>query len=152
MDGEALVYVDLAGRPRLAGRLWTRARKDRERATFEYDGGWLADPQRFSLEPALKVGPGPFHTRTEQRLFGAIGDSAPDRWGRVLMRRAERRRADREGRTPRTVRETDYLLLVDDEVRQGAMRFAEKEGGPFLADQDPNKIPPLIELPRLLSA
>jgi hypothetical protein len=50
------------------------------------------------------------------------------------------------------VREIDYLLLVDDEARQGALRFAEKEGGPFLADQDPRKIPPLIELPRLLSA
>ena len=48
------------------------------------------------------------------------------------MRRAERRRAERERRTPRTVREIDYLLLVNDEARQGALRFAEKEGGPFL--------------------
>jgi serine/threonine-protein kinase HipA len=68
------------------------------------------------------------------------------------MHRGERRRAEREGQTPRTVREIDYLLLVDDEARQGALRFAEKEGGPFLADQAPNKIPPLIDLPRLLSA
>jgi serine/threonine-protein kinase HipA len=151
MDGEALVYVDVAGRPRLAGRLWTRARKDRESATFEYDRGWLADPQRFSLEPALKIGPGPFHPRTEQRLFGAIGDSAPDRWGRVLMRRAERRRADRLHETPRTLREIDYLLQVDDEARAGALRFATSEGGPFLAD-GAAKIPPLVELARLLSA
>ena len=74
-------------------------------------------------------------------LFGAIGDSAPDRWGRVLMRRAERIRAEREGRAPRAVREIDCLLLVDDEARQGALRFAEREGGPFLAGhtetQDP---------------
>src|SRR5260370_12358870 len=68
------------------------------------------------------------------------------------MRRAERRRAEREGQTPRTVREIDYLLLVDDEARQGALRFAELEGGPFLADPAPTTIPPLIELPRLLSA
>jgi serine/threonine-protein kinase HipA len=151
MDGEALVYVDVAGRPRLAGRLWTRARKDRESATFEYDRSWLADPQRFSLEPALKVGPGPFHTRTEQRLFGAIGDSAPDRWGRVLMRRAERRRAERLHETPRSLREIDYLLQVDDEARAGALRFATVEGGPFLGD-GAAKIPPLVDLPRLLSA
>jgi serine/threonine-protein kinase HipA len=34
-------------------------------------------------------------------MFGAIGDSAPDRWGRTLMRRMERRRAEREGGAPR---------------------------------------------------
>lgn len=152
MDREALVYVDLQGTPHLVGRLWARIRKDRESATFEYDKGWLTHPERFSLEPALKLGPGPFYTVPDRPLFGAIGDSAPDRWGRVLMRRAERRRAEREGQAPRTVREIDYLLLVDDEARQGALRFAEREGGPFLADQEPAKIPPLIELPRLLSA
>ncbi len=152
MDREVLVYVDLLGTPRLVGRLWARVRKDRESATFEYDKGWLAHAERFSLEPALKLGPGPFHTASDKPLFGAIGDSAPDRWGRVLMRRAERRRADREGRAPRTVREIDYLLLVDDEARLGALRFAEREGGPFLADQNLHKIPPLIELPQLLSA
>src|SRR6266436_5779756 len=152
MDKEVFVYVDLQGTPHLVGRLWARMRKDRESATFEYDQSWLAHPDRFSLEPALKLGPGPFHTPSDKPLFGAIGDSAPDRWGRVLMRRAERRRAEREGQTPRTVREIDYLLLVDDEARQGALRFAEREGGPFLAEHGPTKIPPLIELPRLLSA
>lgn len=149
---ELLVYVDLRGSPHLAGRLWPRLRKDREGATFEYDKTWLAHPERFSLEPALKLGPGPFHTASGQPLFGAIGDSAPDRWGRVLMRRAERRRAEREGTAPRTLREIDYLLMVDDEARQGALRFAEREGGPLLAEHAATRIPPFVELPRLLSA
>jgi len=34
-------------------------------------------------------------------MFGAIGDSVPDRWGRALMRRMERRLAEREGTAPR---------------------------------------------------
>ena len=93
MDREVFVYVDLQGTPHLVGRLWARTRRDRENATFEYDKSWLAHTERFSLEPALKLGPGPFHTPSDKPLFGAIGDSAPDRWGRVLMRRAERRRA-----------------------------------------------------------
>ncbi|HLY18058.1 MAG TPA: type II toxin-antitoxin system HipA family toxin [Bryobacteraceae bacterium] len=152
MDQEVLVYVDLQGTPHLVGRLWARMRRDRESATFEYDRTWLANPDRFSLEPALKVGPGPFHTPFDKPLFGAIGDSAPDRWGRVLMRRAERRRAERMGQTPRTIREIDYLLMVDDAARQGALRFTGREGGPFLAEHGAAKIPPLIELPRLLSA
>ena len=157
MDREIPVYVDLQGAPHLVGRLWARTRRDREGATFEYDRNWLTHPERFSLEPALTLGPGPFHTPSQKPLFGAIGDSAPDRWGRVLMRRPERRRAERAGQTPRTIREIDYLLLVDDETRQGGLRFAEREGGPFLAEHVQSeravaRIPPLIELPRLLSA
>jgi len=152
MDKLVLVYADLDGVPLPAGRLWARVRKDRDGATFEYDEDWLTHPARFSLEPALTLGPGPFHTVSGKPLFGAIGDSAPDRWGRALMRRAERRRAQRDGETPRTLREIDYLLGVDDEARQGALRFATREGGPFLAEHGARRIPPLIELPRLLSA
>ena len=51
-----------------------------------------------------------------------------------------------------TLRDLDYLLMVDDEARQGALRFAERAGGPFLRDADPGRIPPLVELPRLLSS
>ena len=152
MDRNLLVYADINGTPCLAGRLWTRTRKDRETGTFEYDRSWLARPERFFLEPALTLGPGPFHTTADRALFGAIGDSAPDRWGRALMRRAERRRAERDHATPRTLTEVDYLLMVDDEARQGALRFTEKEGDPFLAEYAPNRIPPLVDLPRLLSA
>jgi serine/threonine-protein kinase HipA len=152
MDRGVFVYVDLEGAPHLVGRLWARTRKDRETASFEYEKSWLASPHRFALEPALGLGPGPFHAGIEKPMFGAIGDSAPDRWGRVLMRRAERRRAEREGKTPRTLQEIDYLLLVNDEARQGALRFAETEGGVFLAERGGQPIPPLIELPRLLSA
>ena len=117
MDREVLVYVDLDGAPYLVGRLWTRLRKNKETATFEYDADWLEHPARFSLEPALQLGPGPFHAAADMSMFGAIGDSAPDRCGRALMRRMERRRAEREGGPPRTLHEVDYLLLVDDEAR-----------------------------------
>lgn len=150
METETIVFVELAGKSMLVGRLWSRTRKGKESATFEYDKGWLVNPQSFALDPALGLGPGPFHT--ERSLFGAIGDSAPDRWGRILMRRAERRRAEREGQTPRTLREIDYLLQVDDEQRQGALRFAARVGGPFLAESRRRRIPPLVDLPQLLAA
>jgi serine/threonine-protein kinase HipA len=151
-DAQVLVHVDLDGVPVPVGRLWAGVRRGRDSASFEYDPRWLTHPDRFSLEPALTLGPGPFHTPAGRALFGALGDSAPDRWGRVLMRRAERRRAERAGETPRTLREIDYLLRVDDEARQGALRLAQVEGGPFLATAEATRIPPLVELPRLLSA
>lgn len=152
MDRMIFIHVDLGGVPRLAGRLWTRMRRDKETATFEYDRSWLDRPDRFSLEPALSLDPGPFHSAIDKPMFGAIGDSAPDRWGRSLMRRAERRRAEREGGMPRTLHEADYLLMVDDEVRQGALRFSVSPEGPFLAQEGAKRIPPLVELPKLLSA
>src|ERR1700681_2844615 len=130
MDKETLVYVDLDVVPHLMGRLGARVRKNKESATFEYNQAWLEHPARFSLEPALQLGPGPFHTPADTPMFGAIGDSAPDRWGRALMRRMERRRAEHEEPAPRTLHEMDYLLLVDDEARAGALRFSETEGGP----------------------
>src|SRR5579863_9329537 len=152
MDRAVLVYVDLDGVARQVGRLWARSRGSRVSATFEYDESWLSDPERFALEPALSLDPGPFHTQGDKPLFGAVGDSAPDRWGRALMRRAERRSAEKEGRPVRTLLEIDYLLMVDDELRQGALRFAEREEGPFLATGGPSRIPPLVKLPSLLAA
>jgi len=152
MDREVFVYVDLRGEPVLVGRLWAHVRRGRESATFEYDPRWLDHPERFALEPALPLGPGPFHTAPGAPLFGPIGDSAPDRWGRVLMRRAERWRARQAGEAPRTLNEIDYLLMVDDEARRGALRFATAGNGPFLTEHDATRIPPFVELPRLLNA
>jgi serine/threonine-protein kinase HipA len=152
MDRQVFVYVDLAGATHLVGRLGARVRKDKEGATFEYADAWQENLNRFSLEPALKLGPGPFHTTADTPMFGAIGDSAPDKWGRALMRRMERRRAEREGQAPRTLHEMDYLPLVDDEARAGALRFAETESGPFLAQEEAKRIPTLVALPKLLAA
>lgn len=68
------------------------------------------------------------------------------------MRRAEIRRARMEQRAPRTLLESDFLLLVDDELRVGALRFQADRVGPFLAEPRPERVPPLVELGRLLSA
>jgi serine/threonine-protein kinase HipA len=149
-DRALLAYVDLEGIAHLVGRLWARSRKGKESATFEYDTAWLANPSRFALEPALTLGKGPHHTVAGRQIFGAIGDSAPDRWGRVLIQREERRKAREEKRLPHTLLEVDYLLGVGDAARQGALRFVEHEGGPFLATGVP--IPPLLQLPALLGA
>ncbi len=154
MERRILVHMELAGQTCAVGRLWTRSRNGQDSATFEYDRRWLAHPHAFSLEPALTLGPGPHHTGPDRPLFGALGDSAPDRWGRLLMRRAERRRAVQEKRTPRTLGETDFLLMVDDETRMGALRFADSEDGPFLAPaaSGSRRVPPLVDLPKLLAA
>jgi serine/threonine-protein kinase HipA len=97
------------------------------------------------------VGPGPYHTAAGRALFGAIGDSAPDRWGRTLLARRERLEAKKQGRAPRTLLEIDYLLGLSDFTRQGALRFKREGDGPFLAEGGEH-VPPFVELGRLLEA
>jgi serine/threonine-protein kinase HipA len=58
-----------------------------------------------------------------QAIFGYIGHSAPDIWGRRLMQRAERRRVVIEGQFVRSRSEVDYLLGVSDVSRLGTLRF-----------------------------
>lgn len=152
MEHAILVYVDLVGIPMKVGQLWGRFRNGRESMSFEYDRNWLNHPKRFSLDPALKLVAGSFHAASDKPLFGAIDDSAPDRWGRLLMRRSERKKAEHEKRTARALKEIDFLLMVDDEGRQGALRFKREEQGPFLTTYDKNHIPPLVSVGKLLTA
>lgn len=148
----AYVYIDTDGAPRLVGRLYVTAHRGRETATFRYDDAWIASADSFALEPALSVSRAPHYAGEDRRMFGALGDSAPDRWGQTLLRRAERRQAKAQNRAPRALREVDFLLGVTDSVRQGALRLALTEGGPFIAPERPAGVPPLVELPALLAA
>ncbi|MEQ1603416.1 MAG: type II toxin-antitoxin system HipA family toxin [Pyrinomonadaceae bacterium] len=146
------IYVSIAlgNENHPVGRLWCHYRKGRESASFEYDESWLGHKERFALEPALALTAGSFHT--DWNIFGSVGDSAPDRWGRILMRRAESQRARTAGETPRTLGEADFLLGVSDEARQGALRFSDAPDGEYLAPEGHRPIPPLVDLPQLLSA
>lgn len=149
---DALIYLDTTGTPRRVGSLWVAARHSRESAVLEFDPAWLADPIQFALGPALAPGPGRFVTPVGHGLFGAIGDSAPDRWGRGLLLHRERQRAKDAGEMPRALRELDYLLGVNDATRMGALRFQAIDGGPFLGEPGPAPVPPLLDLPHLMRA
>jgi serine/threonine-protein kinase HipA len=143
------VHIDLEGQVRPLGILHRQASRRGETVTFEYDETWLGDANRFSIEPALTLTAGAFPPQVGQPIFGSIGDSAPDTWGRRLMQRAERHLAEREGRQVRTLGELHYLLGVADETRLGALRFRWRGEEVF---QSPVRdgVPALIELGRLL--
>jgi serine/threonine-protein kinase HipA len=135
----------------LAGRLWCRRRRNAESQIFTYNNGYLARPDAYALDPGLPLASGAQQTPANRAIFGAFSDSAPDRWGRRLIARDERRRVKREGSgRERSFDESDYLLGVRDDLRQGALRFRDPSGE-YLADAETG-IPSLIELPRLLSA
>jgi len=143
------VYIDLEGQVRPLGVLHRQASRRGETVTFEYDETWLGNANRFSIEPALTLTAGAFPPQAGQPIFGSIGDSAPDTWGRRLMQRVERRLAEREGRQVRTLGELHYLLGVADETRLGALRFRWLGEEEFQAPVREG-VPALIELGRLL--
>ena len=145
------VHIDLDGRTRRVGLARRNLVRGSETVLFEYADTWLADAERFSLEPALALTRGAYAPPARQSIFGSIGDSAPDTWGRRLMQRAERRRAERDRRAVRTLAESDYLLGVLDETRLGALRFR-WEGDDIFQAPTRNGVPALIGLGRLMQA
>lgn len=144
------VYVERAGQTTLAGIARSNRTRGSETVVFEYVADWLRAADRFSLEPALKLTRGTFAPIAGHAIFGSIGDSAPDTWGRRLMQRAERREASREQRHVRTLLESDYLLGVADSTRLGALRFKRHGDADFQAPVR-SGVPALVELGRLLS-
>jgi serine/threonine-protein kinase HipA len=149
MDREIEVHIDWEGATRPVGKLWARARGVRQTCSFAYDPAWLGLPGAFALDPNLPLVRGDAHW--DGGLFNAFSDPAPDRWGRNLMGRRERHQAKAEGRAPRTLLEADFLMLVEDQTRLGALRFRDVGAEAFQA-ADVQPVPPLVALPRLLGA
>lgn len=141
------ITVQIAGEDVLAGRLFQNVRRGTESTSFSYADSYLVHPKAFSLAPDMPLGAGSFHSVGLEQLR-AFGDCMPDRWGRNLMLRAEKNRADKARETPRTLFEADMLAKVNDETRQGAIRVWDKNGAALsAASQD---APREIELPHLL--
>jgi serine/threonine-protein kinase HipA len=129
------------------GTIYRHPSASGERISFRYADAWLTHNGGFAIDPELFL-----DTRTTSpsrgALFGAFTDCAPDRWGRQLMQRRERRAAKAERRAVRTLSELDYLLGVSDVSRAGALRFA--SDGHYVATS--TAVPPLVQLGALLSA
>jgi len=145
-DSPITVVLDFQGNHRRIGLMRRNSVRKSGSITFEYDPTWVKQAGDSSIIPSLPVGPGTFTPPAGHQSIGCLADSAPDSWGRKLMRRAEKRAAQRERRTAHTLGETDFLLGVADSVRQGALR----ENG-FLA-QSEFQIPGTTMLGRLLEA
>lgn len=140
------VFVDRSGDPLLVGQAHFTRQRGRLSTTFLYDAGYLAG-DGTSIDPALPLVSGAQH---QTGLVRAFADSAPDRWGRNLIEKAERSRARVEDRAPRRLDDLDFLLGVSDDTRQGALRYRFAGDGVFIGP--PAHVPQLISLPELLHA
>ena len=141
------VYENWSGEaPVKLGKLYVDQGRGSEHYAFEYDESWLTTSRfAYVLDPDLSLYKGRQYP-LDKNTFGIFADSSPDWWGLVLMQRREKFLADREGRKPRKLLDSDYLLGVYDETRMGAIRFSLEDGGPFLSDDKETAAPPLGNL------
>ena len=104
----------------------------REHVTFTYADSWMSAAEAFEVSPELPLRRGPQRPTQGRELFGSFQDASPDDWGKKLLFEELRQQALAKGagRIPPTG-EAGYLLLVNDETRQGALRF--RENGQFLS-------------------
>lgn len=147
-DTEIGVFTDLLqpGAPCIrVGTLWFHQRRQAS-ASFSYSAEWLAHPHSYELEPALPLGGGVFHTAPGQAIFGSMGDSAPDRWGRRLIQKAHRQGMPGYAPIAGALGEQHYLLGVNDAARMGALRYSADDGKTFLHGEEGSTIPPLLDL------
>ena len=145
------VWLDWQGHCRPVGIVRRHAARGGERVTFSYHDEWISAPRGYAIDPSLPLGAGTFSPPPGHAMFGAMADTAPDSWGRTLMRRQERRNAEHDGRTVRTLQESDFLLGVSDHARLGALRFRHVGGDLFLAPPE-RATPGLVALGRLRAA
>lgn len=135
--------------PELMGELLATPVRGQEVFSFAYASSWLATAPAQVLDPALQLYTGPQYLAEEKSNFGLFLDSAPDRWGRLLMRRREAALARQEGRRAEPLLESDYLLGVFDGHRMGGLRFKLRSDGPFLNDNRAMAAPPWTSLREL---
>jgi len=139
-----IVYAHWEGmeKPECMGTLSVSQVRGKEIFSFEYNSDWLKTNTRYILDPDLQKYTGPQYTKGDKHNFGIFLDSAPDRWGRVLMKRREALNAETENRAERNLMESDFLLGVFDRNRMGALRFKTEKNGNFLNNNKYFAAPP----------
>ncbi len=91
-----------------------------------YGRSYLERPESLPLDPVhLPLSEEEFTTTKIGGMFGALRDTAPDAWGRMVLER---------GRLGRNWTELDYLLEASDQ-RVGALRYGPRADAPTPRDR-----------------
>lgn len=149
---DVVLDADFIGEACRVGTLFHAAAHGRATFSFAYEAKWLKRPDAFELDPDLQLYASESYPSGNAGVFRIFLDSAPDRWGRLLLDRRELLKAREEKRKPRALIEWDYLLGVHDACRSGALRFRQDEASPFLDNDRHLAAPPLASLRELEAA
>ncbi len=146
------VHVELLGETIEVGTAYLTRNRGSVSTTFSYLPSYLAHPKSYPIDTAFDLVTGSQHV---DRLAGAFGDTAPDRWGRSLITKRDNESARLEGRRARTLDDVDFLLGVSDVTRQGALRFRRPASQTLNSPEFESAeltVPKLLTLPALLRA
>lgn len=149
---EVVLDADFLGAAHRIGTLFHSSAHGRAVFSFAYDAQWLGRPDAFAIDPDLQLHTAESYPSDGTGVFRIFLDSAPDRWGRLLLDRRELLKAREEKRRPRVLTEWDYLLGVPDACRTGALRFRQDDASPFLDHDRRLAAPPLASLRELEAA
>ncbi len=143
------ILVDHGGDTHLVGRCHYITKRGDQSTVFEYADTWQNCSEAFALDPAnMPLEQKQTYSSSEKSaLPGALRDTAPDRWGQQLVRRAFRKAGIR-----RTLSEIDHLLAISDQTRIGALRYRREGEKTFDRNMHGYRAPPLHRLPELVNA
>ena len=114
---------------------------------FEFSNEFLSSPfKTIFIDQDIGNYIGKQYLYDGKEIFNVFSDLMPDRWGRKLLGRRERFLAKKEGRKPKKLMASDYLLGVFDEGRMGCIRLSESKDGDFVSNSKEIEIPPIEDI------
>ena len=149
-----IVYADFdfLTSPEEIGTLGYEHVRGKDHFVFEYSHEWLKQHGGIVLSGDLMNVPSLQHPRGTDSVFGFVKDSFPDRWGRLLLDRRERLKAQVEGRPVRTLTNYDYLTGIEDFTRMGGIRYKEEDSDGYINVSEKYLVPPIESLRALCDA
>lgn len=153
-DKKIFVYYDNNVDKKIkVGYLYVNFLKGKDKFSFEYDLDFFnSEISNFFFDYDIKPYKNRQYLPLDKNLFGVFSDTAPDRWGRILMKRRERINANNNKINVKTLYEIDFLLGVYDEARMGALRYTVEEDGKYISNEKDLSIPPFENLRTLEEA
>lgn len=129
-QGDIEVHLGGGDDPALVGTLRPSFQGGRTLAgsSFEYARSYLNHEAAYAISPDLPLTAGRQYSQTNQVIFGAFSDAAPDQWGEKIIDANHALRRNRDPQLPRSLGAFDYLLGVSDASRMGALRLRDTDG------------------------
>ena len=143
---------DFLATPQEIGTLGYERVRGKDHFVFEYSREWLKKHGGIMLSGDLMNVPSLQHPRGADSVFGFVKDSFPDRWGRLLLDRRERLKAQAEGRPVRMLTNFDYLTGIEDFTRMGGIRYRDEDSDSYMNDSAKFLVPPIESLRALCDA
>ena len=148
------VYADFdfLASPQEIGTLGYERVRGKDHFVFEYSREWLKLHGGIVLSGDLMNVPSLQHPRGTDSVFGFVKDSFPDRWGRLLLDRRERLKAQAEGRPVQMLTNYDYLTGIEDFTRMGGIRYKDEDSDGYMSVSAKYLVPPIESLRALCDA